>query len=109
MLCDEDTRVKQTETSIPAILPLQSRSTVEGGLLAGKFCGCDGKVLYGAKLEAEREMYMELDLHDFSHKRHLSYDVLEGKPFTFTKVEARIRNQINLVNIFVESGGKFWA
>ena len=43
----------------------------------GKVRGRDGRVLYGSKLEAERELYMELDLPNLSHKRPFYYDVLE--------------------------------
>ena len=75
----------------------------------GKVRGRDGRVLYGSKLEAEREVYMELDLPDMSHKRLLYYDALEGKPFTFTTEEDRIRIQINLLTIFLKSGGQLWA
>ena len=60
----------------------------------GKVRGRDGRVLYGSRLEAEREVYMELDLPELSHKRPFYYDVLEGKPFTFTTEEDRIRIQI---------------
>ena len=35
----------------------------------GKVRGRDGRVLYGSKLEAERELYMELDLPNLSHER----------------------------------------
>ena len=75
----------------------------------GKVRGRDGRVLHGSKLETERELYMELDLPDLSHKRPFYYDVLEGKPFTFTTVEARVRIQINLLIIFLKSGGQLWA
>ena len=67
------------------------------------------RVLYGSKLEAERELYMELDLPDLPHKRPSHYDVLEGKPFTFTTEEACIRIQINFLTILLKSGGQFWA
>ena len=73
----------------------------------GKVRDCDGRVSYGSKLEAEREFNMELDLPDLSHKRPFYYDVLEGKPFTFTTEEARIRVQITLLIIFLESGDNF--
>ena len=53
----------------------------------GKVRGRDGRVLYGAKLEAEREFYMELHIPDLDIKRPFYYDVLEGKPFTFTTEE----------------------
>ena len=75
----------------------------------GKVRGRDGRVLYGSKLEAEREVYMELDLPELSHKRPFYYDVLEGKPFTFTTEEDWIRTQINLLTIFLKSGGQLWA
>ena len=49
----------------------------------GKVRGRNGRVLYGSKLEAEREFYMELDVPDLDFKRPFYYDVLEGKPFSF--------------------------
>ena len=52
---------------------------------------------------------MELDLPNLSHTRPFNYDVLEGKPLTFTTEEARIRIQNNLSTIFLKSGGQFWA
>ena len=52
---------------------------------------------------------MELDLPELSHKRPFYYDVLEGKPFTFTTEDDRIRIQINLLTIFLKSGGQLWA
>ena len=61
----------------------------------GKVRGRDGRVLYGSKLEAECELYIELDLPELSHKRPFYYDVLEGKPFTFRTEEGPIRIQIN--------------
>ena len=75
----------------------------------GKVRGRDGRVFYGSKLEAEREVYMELDLPELSHKRPFYYDVLEGKPFMFTTEEDRICIQINLLTIFLKSGGQHWA
>ena len=75
----------------------------------GKFRGRDGRVLYSSKLEAEREFYMELDVPDLDFKRPFYYDVLEGKPFTFTNEESRIRIQINSLMTFLKSGGQLWA
>ena len=71
----------------------------------GKVRGRDRRVLYGSRLEAEREVYMELDVPDLDFKRPFYYDVLEGKPFTFTSEESRVRNQINLLMTFVKNGG----
>ena len=75
----------------------------------GKVRGRDGRVLYGSKLEAEREFYMELDVPDLDFKRPFYYDVLEGKPFSFTSEESRVRIQINLLLTFLKSGGQLWA
>ena len=75
----------------------------------GKVRGSDGRVLYGSKLEAEREFYMELDVPNLDIKRPFYYDVLEGKPFTFTTGESSMRIQINLLMTFLNSGGQFWA
>ena len=75
----------------------------------GRVRGRDGRVLYESKLEAEREVYMELDLPELSRKRHFYYDVLEGKPFTFTTEEDRILIQIDILTIFLKNGGQLWA
>ena len=61
------------------------------------------------KLEKEREQYMELDLPDLCYKRPFYYDVIEGKPFTFTTESTRIGIQIELLLIFLKSGGQLWA
>ena len=75
----------------------------------GKVRGRDGRVLYGSKLEAEQKLYMELDVPDLDFKRPFYYDILEGKPFTFTTEESRVQIQINLLMTFLKSGGQFWA
>ena len=75
----------------------------------GKVRGRDGRVLYCSKIEAEREVYMELDVPDLDFKRPFYYNVLEGKPFTFTTEESRVRIQINLLMTFLKSGGQLWA
>ena len=49
-----------------------------------KIRGSDGRTLYGSKLEAERELFMHLDVPELDHKRPFYYDVVEGKLFTFT-------------------------
>ena len=75
----------------------------------GNVRGCDGRVMYGSKLEAEREVYMELDVPDLDFKRPFYYDKLEGKPFTLTTEESRVRIQINLLMTFLKTGGQLWA
>ena len=75
----------------------------------GKVRGRDARVLYVVKLEKEREQYMELDVPDLCYKRPFYYDMIEGKPFTFTTESTRIRIQIGLLLIFLKSGGQLWA
>ena len=58
-----------------------------------KVRGCDGR-LYGSKLETERELYVELEMPDLSHKRPLLMMFWKGSRF-FTTKEARIRIQKN--------------
>ena len=52
---------------------------------------------------------MELGVSDLCYKRPLYYDVSEGKPSTFTTESTRIRIQIELLLIFLKSGGQLWA
>ena len=75
----------------------------------GKVRGRDIGVLYGVKLEKERERYIELDVPDFCYKRPFYYDVVEGKPFTFTIESTRIRIQIDFLRILLKTGGQLWA
>ena len=75
----------------------------------GKVRGRDGRVLYGCKLEAEPDVYVVLDAPDLDLKRPFYYDVLEGKPFTFTSEESRVWIQINLLMTSLKSGGQFLA
>ena len=75
----------------------------------GKVRGRDARALYGAKLEKEREHYMELDVPDSCSKRSFYSDVIEVKSFTFTTESIRIRIQIELLLIFLKSGDQLWA
>ena len=74
-----------------------------------KVRGSDGRTLYGSKLEAERELFMHLDVPELDHKRPFCYDVVEGKPFTFTSVNSRTLIQIELLLIFLRGGGQLWT
>ena len=75
----------------------------------GKVRERDARVLYGAKLEKELEQYMELYVPDLCFKGAFYYDVVEGKPFTFTTESTRVRIQIELLLLFLKSGGQLWA
>ena len=74
-----------------------------------KIRGSDGRTLYGSKLEAEKELFMHLDVPELDHKRPFYYDVVEGKPFTFTSASSRTLIQIELLLIFLQGGGQLWT
>ena len=74
-----------------------------------KVRGSDGRTLYGSKLEAEKELFMHLDVPELDHKRPFYYDVVEGKPFTFTCANSRTLIQIELLLIFLRGGGQLWT
>ena len=74
-----------------------------------KVCGRDGRVLYGWKLEAERDFYMELDVPDLDFQRPFYYDVLEGKPCILTTEDLRVRIPINLLMKLWKIGGQLWT
>ena len=69
-----------------------------------KVRGSDGRTLYGSKLEAEKELFRRLDVPELDHKRPFYYDVVEGKPFTFTSANSRTLIQIELLLIFLRGG-----
>jgi len=74
-----------------------------------KVRGSDGRTLYGSKLEAEKELFMHLDVPELDHKRPFYYDVIDGKPFTFTSASSRTLIQIELLLIFLRGGGQLWT
>ena len=74
-----------------------------------KVRGSDGRTLYGSKLEAEKELFMHLDVPELDHKRPFYYDVVEGKPFTFTSASSRTLIQIELLLIFLQGRGQLWT
>ena len=71
--------------------------------------GSDGRTLYGSKLEAEKELFMHLDVPELDHKRPFYYDVVEGKPFTFTSASSRTLIQIELLLNFLRGRGQLWT
>ena len=74
-----------------------------------KLRGSDGRTLYGSELEAEKELFMHLDVPELDHKRPYYYDVAEGKPFIFTLTSARTLIEIELLLIFLSGGGQLWT
>ena len=74
-----------------------------------KVRGSDGRTLYGSKLEAEKELFMHLDVPELDHKRPFYYDVVEGKLFMFTSAISRTLIQIELLLIFLRGGGQLWT
>ena len=72
--------------------------------------GSDGRTLLGSKLEAEKELFIHLDAPELDHKRPFYYDVVEGKPYTFTSASSRTLIQIELLLlIFLRGGGQLWT
>ena len=106
---DEDARLCKLKRHFQRYCHFRADQRLREKICPGKFRGHNGSVLYGSKLEAERELYVELDLPNLSHKRPFHYVILEGKPLTLTTEEARIRIQINLLTIVLRSVGQLWA
>ena len=75
----------------------------------GKVRVREARVLYGMKLEKEREQYMELDVPDLCYKRPFYYDLIEAKLFTFTTESTPMRIQVEILLIFLKSGGQLCA
>ena len=71
--------------------------------------GSDGRTLYGSQLEADKELFLHLEVPDWDHKLPFYYDVIEGKPFTFTSASSRTLIQIELLMIFLRGGGQMWT
>ena len=74
-----------------------------------KIRGSDGRTLYGSKLEAERELFVHLDVPELDHKRPFYYDVVEGKPFVSNSATSRTLIQIEMLLIFLSGGGQLWT
>ena len=73
-----------------------------------KIQGSDGRTLYGSKLEAEKQLFMHLDVPELDYKRPFYYDVVEGKPFIFNSASSRTLIQIELLLVFLRGGGQLW-
>ena len=71
--------------------------------------GNNARVLYGEKLEEARDKYKQLDVPEPDHKRPYCHDVVEGKPFAFTKEHEKTGLQIHLLITFLRSGGELWG
>ena len=74
-----------------------------------KVRGSDGHTLHGSNLEVEKELFMHLDVPELNHKRPFYYDVIDGKPFTFTTASSRTLIQIEFLLIFLRGGGQLWT
>ena len=68
--------------------------------------GSDGPTLYGTKLEAGKELLMHLKVSDLDHKCPFYYDVVEGKPFTFSSKSSRVVMHIELLPNFLKECGQ---
>ena len=74
-----------------------------------KVRGSDERTLYGSKLEAEKVLFMHLEVPEIDHKRPFYYDAVEGKPFAFTLASSRTLIQIELLLILVRRRGQLWT
>ena len=73
-----------------------------------KVRGSVGRTLHGSKLEAEKELFMHLEVPGLDHKRPFYYDFI-GKPFIFTSASSRTLIQVEVLLIFLKSGGQLWT
>ena len=71
--------------------------------------GKDARVLYGARLDDERRTYMDFEIPTVDHKRPFYHNVVEGKPFMFTREEVRVKIQLQLLSTFLGGDGQPWA
>ena len=65
--------------------------------------------VYGSKLEAEKKLFMHLEVPKLDYRRPFYYDVIEGKPFTFTSANSRTLIQIEVLLTFLSGGGQLWT
>ena len=71
--------------------------------------GSDGPNLYGTKLEAEKELFMQLNIPDLDQQRPFNYDVIKRKLNTFKFENLRMLRHVELLLIFLEKGGQLWT
>ena len=69
----------------------------------------DGHTPYGSKFEAEKELFLHLDVPEVDRKCPFYYDVVEGRPFIFTSASSRTLIQYELLLIFLRGGGQLWT
>ena len=69
----------------------------------------DGRRLYGTKLEAEKELFMHLDVPHLDQKRPFYNDVIERNPIKFTSESSPLLTQIELMLIFLKGCGYLWT
>ena len=71
-----------------------------------KVSGSVGRTLFGTKLEIGKELFMHSDVPDLHHRRPIQYDVMEGKPFTFTSKSSRVLTNIEFLLIYQKRCGQ---
>ena len=52
---------------------------------------------------------MDFEVYELGFKHPFYYDVFDGKPFTFTGENRRVGIQIQMMMIFLKSGGELWV
>ena len=99
--------VYQAKRHYQSVDHLPQDQRYRGHYFRGALRGKDARVLYGERLAAERQVHMNCELPGVDYKRPFYYDVVEGKPFVFTKGEDRVRIQLQLLTIFLKGEGNF--
>ena len=89
--------------------PLRADQMFRARYHPSKVRGSDERNLYGSKLEVEKELFIHLNVPELDYKRPFYYDVVEGKPFTFTTASSRTLIQIELLLIFLRRGVQLWT
>ena len=59
-----------------------------------------GRVLYDERREKAKEFYIEYEVPEPDSKRPFYFDVIDGKPFTFTTDRDRVSMHIQLMMTF---------
>ena len=53
-------------------------------------------------------LFMHLELSKWDHKRQFYFDVIRGKPFTFTSASSQTLIKNEMLLIFPRGGGQLW-
>ena len=69
----------------------------------------DARFLRGNQIVAERKIYIDWQVLEMDQKCPFHHDVLEGRPFMFTRVVDWVRIQLHVLTTLLRGGGQLWA